>query len=119
MHSVRYGTTHASAAPLGAGSLDKSVVRSENMEMPEMLYKLCLVARELEVSYAACGAGVRIGSPCLVRLLHDAVFREGSSDAVHPAKKILSWSANRNSARLGQNQVQVPESGRSAAIRCQ
>lgn len=43
-----------------------------------MLYKICLVARELEVSYTACSVGVRIGSPCLVRLLHDAVFREGS-----------------------------------------
>lgn len=55
----------------------------QTLEMPEMLYKICLVARELDVSYARCSAGVRIGSPCLVRRLHDAVSCEGSSDAVH------------------------------------
>lgn len=91
----------------------------QTLEMPEMLYKICLVARELDVSYARCSAGVRIGSPCLVRRLHDAVSCEGSSDAVHPAKKILSWSANRVSARLGQSQRQTPKGRRSAAIRCE
>ena len=47
------------------------------MEMPEMLYKICLVARELECSFAACSMGVRIGSPCLIRLLHDALVSRG------------------------------------------
>ena len=75
MHSVRNGSAQSSAAPLGAGWLDKDEARAATMEMPEMLYKLCLVARELELSYAGCGVGVRIGSPCLVRLLHDALLR--------------------------------------------
>lgn len=55
--------------------------------MPEKLYKLCLVARELGRSYAACSIGFRIGSPCLVRLLHDALCLEGSGDAVHTPRR--------------------------------
>lgn len=57
------------------------------MEMPEMHYKICLVARELMSSYAAYSIGVRIGSPCLVRLLHDALLLEGSGDAVHTPRR--------------------------------
>lgn len=76
MQDVRNGAAQASATSLGAGRLDKDEALAATVEMPEMLYKLCLVARELELSYAACGNGVRIGSPCLVRLLHDALFLE-------------------------------------------
>lgn len=87
MWNVRKDSALASAASLGAGRLDKLSTRSATLEMPEMLYKICLVARELEVSYTACSAGVRIGSPCLVRLLHDALFREGSSVQRTPRRK--------------------------------
>ena len=66
---------------------DKVEARAATMEMPEMLYKLCLVARELELSYATCSTGVRIGSPCLIRLLHDALFLNGSGDAVRTPRR--------------------------------
>lgn len=71
----------------GNGRLDKDEARTAIMEMPEMLYKLCLVARELELSYAAYSIGVRIGNPCPAWLLHDALFLEGSSDAVHTPRR--------------------------------
>jgi len=71
------------------GRLDNAEARAGSLEKPEKLDKLCLVARELERCYAACGAGGRIGSPCLVRLLHDALSLEGSSDAERtPRRKI-------------------------------
>jgi hypothetical protein len=80
-----------------------------------MLYKLCLVARELELSYAACSIGVRIGSPCLVRLLHDALCVEGSGDAVRTREE------NFELVRQPHLRTPWPESSagaRSAAIRC-
>lgn len=85
--------THATTAfehpqhPWGAASQDKDEARAAPLEMPEMLDKVCLVARELELSYAACSAGVRIGSPCLVRLLHDALFLKDSGDAAHTPRR--------------------------------
>ena len=85
--AARNGTANCPALHLGVGRLDKDEARTAIMEMPEMLYKLCLVARELELSYAACSIGVRIGNPCHVWLLHDALFLEGSSDAVHTPRR--------------------------------
>lgn len=92
----------------------------QTLEMPEMLYKICLVARELDVSYARCSAGVRIGSPSFgASTMQCLASAERCGAPVHPAKKILSWSANRVSARLGQSQRQTPKGRRSAAIRCE
>lgn len=92
MHAAHNSAAHASAALWGAGRIDKAEARAGSLEKPEMLDKLCLVARELEHSYAACGAGGRIGSPCLVRLgglLHDVQCVEGSGDAARtPRGKI-------------------------------
>ena len=69
------------------GRLDKDEARAAMMEMPEILYELCLVTRELDPGYAACSIGVRIGNPCHVWLLHDALFLEGRSDAVHTPRR--------------------------------
>lgn len=71
----------------GAASVDKDEARAARLEMPEMLDKVCLVARELGLSYAACSAGPSIGSPCLVWLLHDAPFLEGSGNAAHTPRR--------------------------------
>lgn len=110
----------------GQQRLDSAEARARNLEMPEMLDKLCLVARELELSYTACGAGVGIGSPCLVRLLDDALSVEGSAAAVmqcapREEKFELVWSANRISARLGQTECRRPAADarlQFAAISC-
>jgi hypothetical protein len=108
----------------GAASPDKDEARAAPLEMPEMLDRVCLVARELELSYAACSAGVRIGSPCLVRLLHDAQFL-GSSRAV--VMQRTPREENFELVRQPQLRTPWPESSaacadaqerRSVAIRC-
>lgn len=74
-----------------------------------MLDRLCLVARELERSYAGCGVGVRI---------HDALFLEGSGALVmqrtlgeeNSDDELVRQPHVRMCACLGQNQVQMRKS---------
>ena len=81
----------------------------QTLEMPEMLYKICLVARELDVSYARCSAGVRIGSPCLVR-------RASTMQCLARAAAMLCTSAPReeNSELVRQPHLRTPWPGSKA-----
>lgn len=103
------GMTHTTIAfehrrhVLGAASPDKDEARTAPLEMPEMLDEVCLMARKLAPSYAACSIGVRIGSPCLVRLLHDALFL-GFSKAV----VMQRTPREENFERVRQPQLRTP-----------